>query len=1141
MSQAIRQSELFAGEDWKTIYKAFTQANYNAYDFTTIRDSMVGYLRFNYPEDFNDWIESSEFVALIDLLAYLGQSLAFRTDFNARENFIDTAERRESILRMARLLSYTASRNIPARGVAKISSLRTTEEIYDSLGQSLQNVRIDWNDANNPDWYEQWTLILNSTLKLENQFGQPVKAETIGGIPTQLYQMNSRPTSMGQYNFSATVEGNSLPFEVVNVDIEAGSTFFERAPDPLYAMHLLYRNDGNGNSSADTGFFVYFKQGSLGFEDFTIESPIENRVIDLSATNVNQFDVWVNTINDAGLSIKDWTKVPALVGSNIVYNALNKNIVDIFSVITGERDKVSIRFADGVFGTVPTGTIRAYYRTSANSFFTVQPKDIQQVTITIPYFNSRDVVHNLTITFDLQRPIGNSAPSETIEQIRRRAPQVYYTQNRMVNGEDYNIYPLQDSTLLKTKAINRVYSGHSRFIDINDPTSTYQDTNVLANDGSVYREFNNQYQEISHSEGNSPSVIIDMMVSSFMKHIELTQFFYALYPKQIIPESTPKILWQQSTSSLYSSTGQFTQVSSSITPDMIKDNLGNNNSPFGSTILVGVDTPATDPEDFITVGSLIKFRFAGWVSVDNVVENGNGFYSTGKGKVTLSENVLTNDQILEIYSPFRTNLTTAENSDVFYQIDNKNTFGLRYSVTDKAWKIIDAANLANINLDFSFDHAGDLTLSNLDASWLIRFDYTSDAWKITGRGLRYVWESEKDVRFFVNQFYKVVGNVISKASKDTIKVYSTYPKPNDVSVGLGEDLTFAINDIFVYEDGYQEPKKVIVGFNDKDRDGIPDDPTIFERLVMQDVPTADEWKLYIFHSSTVDNYGYRYKVIDNSIVGMKEFSSTALQELDPTKKNTIISGTVVWNFSDKLFYTYTGTESDTDRANPSKYTQVTNQQDYDYTLGRTNIIFLWNHVATATHRIDPAISNIIDIFALTQSYDAAYRIWATSADLTLQEPQAPTTEDLKLAYSYLESNKMVSDQIIWRPVKYKPLFGKRAAEEYRAKFKVVKVEGSSTSDGEIKSKVISAINRFFGISNWNFGDTFFASELQAYIHSTLPTIIGGVEIIPINNEARFGNLQQIKCESDEIFISTASVNDIEIVKSFTETVLRMGN
>jgi hypothetical protein len=136
---------------------------------------------------------------------------------------------------------------------------------------------------------------------------------------------------------------------------------------------------------------------------------------------------------------------------------------------------------------------------------------------------------------------------------------------------------------------------------------------------------------------------------------------------------------------------------------------------------------------------------------------------------------------------------------------------------------------------------------------------------------------------------------------------------------------------------------------------------------------------------------------------------------------------------------------------------------------------------------------------------------------------------------------MVSDQIIWRPVKYKPLFGKRAAEEYRAKFKVVKVEGSSTSDGEIKSKVISAINRFFGISNWNFGDTFFASELQAYIHSTLPTIIGGVEIIPINNEARFGNLQQIKCESDEIFISTASVNDIEIVKSFTETVLRMGN
>ena len=110
MSQIQRQDNLFSAEDWKTIYRTFSQADFTAYDYDSIRDSMLNYIQTNYPEDFNDYIQSSEFVAIIDLLAYLGQSLAFRTDLNARENFFDTAERRESILRLAKLVNYQPKR-----------------------------------------------------------------------------------------------------------------------------------------------------------------------------------------------------------------------------------------------------------------------------------------------------------------------------------------------------------------------------------------------------------------------------------------------------------------------------------------------------------------------------------------------------------------------------------------------------------------------------------------------------------------------------------------------------------------------------------------------------------------------------------------------------------------------------------------------------------------------------------------------------------------------------------------------------------------------------------------------------------------------------------------------------------------------
>ena len=99
-------SKLLVTEDWKKIYQSFRNADFQSYDYETIRRVLISYLQENYPEDFNDYIDSSEYIALVDLIAYLGQNLSFRIDLNARENFLETAQRRDSILRLAQLVSY---------------------------------------------------------------------------------------------------------------------------------------------------------------------------------------------------------------------------------------------------------------------------------------------------------------------------------------------------------------------------------------------------------------------------------------------------------------------------------------------------------------------------------------------------------------------------------------------------------------------------------------------------------------------------------------------------------------------------------------------------------------------------------------------------------------------------------------------------------------------------------------------------------------------------------------------------------------------------------------------------------------------------------------------------------------------------
>ena len=161
MAYSERQNNLFAAEDWKIAYKAFSNVDFTSYDFNTLRLAMVNYIRNNFPENFNDYIESSEFIAIIELIAFVSQSLAFRMDMNSRENFLETAERRDSVFKLARMLGYTPRRNVPASGLAKIVSIETNENITDSLGNTISNRPIFWDDANNPDAYEQFITVFS--------------------------------------------------------------------------------------------------------------------------------------------------------------------------------------------------------------------------------------------------------------------------------------------------------------------------------------------------------------------------------------------------------------------------------------------------------------------------------------------------------------------------------------------------------------------------------------------------------------------------------------------------------------------------------------------------------------------------------------------------------------------------------------------------------------------------------------------------------------------------------------------------------------------------------------------------------------------------------------------------------------------
>jgi hypothetical protein len=113
------------------------------------------------------------------------------------------------------------------------------------------------------------------------------------------------------------------------------------------------------------------------------------------------------------------------------------------------------------------------------------------------------------------------------------------------------------------------------------------------------------------------------------------------------------------------------------------------------------------------------------------------------------------------------------------------------------------------------------------------------------------------------------------------------------------------------------------------------------------------------------------------------------------------------------------------------------------------------------------------------------------------------------------------------------LFGAKSELLLQATFKVVKNATLNISNNDIKSSVVNAINTYFAVNNWDFGETFYFSELSAYLHTALSPNVSSIIIVPKDPSSLFGSLYQINAEADEILTSSATVDNVEIISAIT--------
>lgn len=1150
MATSTRQASLFGVQDWKKIYQTYRQADFQSYDFETLRKSFIDYLTTYYPETFNDYTESSEFIALLDLMAFMGQSLAFRDDLNARENFIDTAERRDSVIKLANLVSYSPKRNTAGQGLIKVTAIATTEPIVDINGINLANNPILWNDPANATWLEQFNSIINAALVNSQRVGRPGHSSVILGVNTDEYTINLPNDQLPIVPFTTFIDGVSTDFELTSATSVGDSKLYEPIPIANNQMNIIYQNDKLGYGSPNSGYFFYFKQGALQTFNFTFLEGIQNNLQQIDIEGINNTDTWLYQLDANGNLNSEWVQT-----DNIYVNANPQGTSSrkVFSVASRTNDQVTYLFGDGVFGEIPVGAFRAYVRASNALTYTINPSEMQGIVVNVPYVSRFGSAETLTFTLSLQTASSTALQREPITLIKERAPARYYTQNRMVNGEDYTNFPFTFyNNIIKSKALNRTSIGVSRNLDLLDPSGKYSSTNVFATDGAVYENTLDTTKIYPAASVNANIEFLSQELPDLLNNPSTLQYYVLNYPRYtgyLAASTFGQVNWERVSTLSGGVTGYFYSLVNGVKNPLV---VGINTSTTlmyiaNSSQLKFVppsplpgQTPYTcfDKNNRLKTGPYnpaLGDKLYIWAGVNNVngdgTAGGSGIVRSGVGAIALdtyipSEAILDQNQLepTAIIPPFDNTLSPALIQQMLDKMSLRQNFSLQFdnslAVDKERWSIID-----NIPTDTTA-YLISFTASTLNSNYTVKI-----------HAVNYFFGSVAEVRFSPPSITPIYDQKSGQFLSDFSSILKTNSTPSGTAV-LGMDYKLNIIGQPVQSDGYPNDFSVeVTTYNPYTYFSY--DPDFFNTVVGPYDPASPS---YVFFVQELDS---------NNNTVMSIIPDNTIVYAFPTR-NTVATGAYEYP-AGTVFYAINGTGASNEDGTytPAFYqsysvpqtvppvlnlNDVTNQ--YSVARGRGALGFQYRHNSGNTTRIDPGTTNIIDLYLVTQAYYNAYQNWIRDITGTVPYPPPPTIDELQQSYPDLNSYKMISDNIVMNSVVFKPLFGTKADNNLQGTIKVIKTAGSTISDSQVRTSVLAAMNTYFSIDNWDFGDTFYMSELTAYLHTQLGTLISSVVLVPNDPNQTFGDLYEIRSAPYEIFVNGATANDIVIIAALTPQALQ---
>lgn len=129
----------------KTFNTNTKDINYLNRDFSSLRDTLINFTKYYYPNNYKDFSESSPGQIFIEQAAYVGDVLSYYTDQQFQESFIQFASERKNIINLARTLGYKPKVSSASTTYVNIYQLVPAKKymVYDEQGNGTVSYKPD--------------------------------------------------------------------------------------------------------------------------------------------------------------------------------------------------------------------------------------------------------------------------------------------------------------------------------------------------------------------------------------------------------------------------------------------------------------------------------------------------------------------------------------------------------------------------------------------------------------------------------------------------------------------------------------------------------------------------------------------------------------------------------------------------------------------------------------------------------------------------------------------------------------------------------------------------------------------------------------------------------------------------------------